>query len=80
VRKGAAEWGEQRLATGLGPHLEIQQGFRISTKGNGGNRRSADLFRSVELLAAWRGYAGCEVLAIQNWATGRVDRMWILRC
>lgn len=27
------------------------------------------------LLAAWRGYAGCEILAIQNWATGRDDRM-----
>jgi hypothetical protein len=27
------------------------------------------------LLAAARGYAGCEVLAIQNWVTRRDDRM-----
>lgn len=34
------------------------------------------LFYGVSmLLAAWRGYAGCEILAIQNWATGRDDRM-----
>ncbi len=27
------------------------------------------------LLAAARGYAGCEILAIQNWVTRRDDRM-----
>lgn len=27
------------------------------------------------LLAAWRGYAGCEILAVQTWVTGRDDRM-----
>ena len=27
------------------------------------------------LLAAVRGYAGCEILAIQNWVTRRDDRM-----
>jgi hypothetical protein len=27
------------------------------------------------LLSAARGYAGCEILAIQNWVTGRDDRM-----
>lgn len=34
------------------------------------------LFYGVSmLLAAARGYAGCEILAIQNWVTGRDDRM-----
>jgi len=27
------------------------------------------------LVAAWRGYAGCEVLAIANWITGRNDQV-----
>ena len=34
------------------------------------------LFYGISMLvAAARGYAGCEILAIQNWVTGRDDRM-----
>jgi len=27
------------------------------------------------IVAAWRGYSGCEVLAISNWVTGRNDQV-----
>jgi hypothetical protein len=30
------------------------------------------------LLAAWRGYAGCEVLALSNWVLRRDDQVGCL--
>ena len=38
-------------------------------------RRRADLLRASMLLAALRGYAGCEVLAVSNWLLRRDDQV-----
>ncbi len=42
-------------------------------------RDAVALFYGTSMLvAAWRGYAGCEVLAIPNWLLGRDDQVGCL--
>jgi hypothetical protein len=42
-------------------------------------RDAVALFYGASMLvAAWRGYAGCEVLAIPNWLLGRDDQVGCL--
>jgi hypothetical protein len=77
-----APWGRQLQATGPIPHLITLGAFMALTLIPEYNRAidvtgdAAVVFLGASmLLAAARGYAGCEVLAISNWLLRRDDQV-----
>ena len=74
-----SRWSSEPLrATGVTGHL-INNGIVIALIMIPPTRDAMLLFYGASmLLAAWRGYAGCEVLALSNWVLRRDDQVGCL--
>lgn len=69
---------EPLRATGTTGHL-VNNGIVIALIMIPATRDAMLLFYGASmLLAAWRGYAGCEVLAVSNWVLRRDDQVGCL--